>query len=174
MRDFLFYADALLILVLATVTVTSRHLFHSALCLLGTLLGTTVLFVLLGAEIVALAQILVYVGGILVFVLYSVFLTSDMGRRMRPLVPWQVVVGMVCSALVFGVLAGTLWQVGQKASVGPAPKVLQSLSHLGARLLMPTADGFLLPFEIISIVLLAALVGALAIVRGLPKQESRS
>jgi NADH-quinone oxidoreductase subunit J len=168
MRDLLFYLLAASMLIFSTLTVTARNLFHAALCLLGSLVGTAVIFVLLGAETVALGQILVYVGGILIFVLYSIFLTTDMAGRMEAPSRLQKGLGFVASLALFSVVSGKLWVVTK--SRGSAAD-FASLQAVGERLLHPGAKGFLVPFEVISILLLVALVGSLAIVRGLDKES---
>src|SRR3954468_22346581 len=82
MRDLFGYAVCSVLLGLAVLTVSARNLFRAALALLGVLLSTAVLFLLLQAELVALVQVMVYIGGIMIFVLYAVLLTSELGGKM--------------------------------------------------------------------------------------------
>jgi NADH-quinone oxidoreductase subunit J len=174
-HDFLFYLVAGGMLILATCTVALRSLFHAALCLLGTLSGTAALFLLLGAELVALAQVMVYIGGVMVFVLYAVFLTTDLGGRMAPPRSWHAILAWIAAAAVFALVAGQIWVNAADPMLDPGVPVqtFASLRAIGSRLLDPGGNGFLVPFELVSVLLLAALVGALAVVKGLGtgKQE---
>ncbi len=170
-RDALFYAVAAGILISATAVVTLRNLFHSALALLATLFASAALFLLLGAEMTALAQVLVYIGGILIFVLYAVFLTMDVGSKMSAAGKFKAALALPVAAAVFALLAGPGWRgasvMGGGIHGSPVQEGFASLRALGSRLLDPGANGFIVPFEIVSVLLLAALVGALAVVRGL-------
>lgn len=168
MRDALFFVVAGGMLVLGTCVVTLRNLFHAALALLGTLFGTAVLFLLLGAEFVALAQVMVYIGGIMVFVLYAVFLTSDLGNKMPMPGKMASALTLITAVAFFAVLAGNVW-TGTAGFSSGLTKEFASLHAVGERLLDPGPNGFLVPFELVSVLLLAALVGALAVVRGVNK-----
>lgn len=171
MRDAFFYALCAALLGLAGVTVLARNLFRAALALLGVLLCTAVLFMLLRAEMVALVQVMVYIGGIMIFVLYAVLLTSELGGRMPGPSPVKIAASVFCAALAFGVVGALASRAGRADSgasadgAAPGPDNIASLKALGLRLLDPGPDGFLIPFELISLVLLAAMVGAIAIAR---------
>lgn len=163
MRDLFFYALGAGMLAMAGATVMARDLFRAALGLLGVLLGTAVLFLLLQAEMVALTQIMVYIGGILIFVLYAVLLTSELGGRMEGPSPAKAAMAVVPAVLAFAYLGRLAWttRASERAPAGP----IAALKPLGARLLDPGPGGFLAPFELISVLLLAALVGAIAVAR---------
>lgn len=172
MRDFFFYGLCAVLLGLAGVTVLSRNLFRSALGLLGVLLCTAVLFLLLQAEMVALVQVMVYIGGIMIFVLYAVLLTSELGGRMASPSPLKIGLAVVVAAVALGMLAGLAKKAGGSADLvraeSPAGSVaaganIASMKSMGERLLDPR--GFLVPFELISVLLLAAMVGAIAVAR---------
>ncbi len=168
-QNALFFITAATMLVLATATVTLRNLFHSALCLLGTLFGSALLFLLLGAEMVALGQVMVYIGGIMIFVLYAVFLTSNVGGKMVSPKKWQAALALLIAVALFAVVSGQVTGViGGKVATGFA-----SLSVMGTRLLDTGTAGFLIPFELVSVLLLAALVGALAVTRGLTGRSEK-
>ncbi|MDB5103025.1 MAG: nuoJ 2 [Fibrobacteres bacterium] len=177
MRDLFFYALCAVMLGLAITTVLARNLFRAALALLGVLLCTAILFLLLRAEMVALVQVMVYIGGIMIFVLYAVLLTSELGGRMASPSPLKIGASVVVAAIAFGSLGVLAKRAG--ASIEPAsvsaPTAsgssapadgeanIASLKNLGARLLDP--HGFLIPFELVSVLLLAAMVGAIAVAR---------
>lgn len=191
MRDVFFYALCAVLLGLAGTTVLARNLFRSALALLGVLLCTAILFLLLQAEMVALVQVMVYIGGIMIFVLYAVLLTSELGGRMASPSPLKIGLSLVVAAIALGSLGSLAKRIGASAgspcatsasteagssvdcvtpeagnsAAASAPSGnIASLRTLGALLLDP--KGFLIPFELISVLLLAAMVGAIAVARG--------
>ena len=181
LRDFFFYGVGAALLGLALLAVAARNLFRSALALLGVLWCTAMLFILLKAEMVALVQVMVYIGGIMIFVLYAVLLTSELGGRMPRPAAVRTVFGAASAAVFLAFLLGlSRWVAGDRVEVvGPGAEVpmgnIASLKDLGLRLLDPGPDGFLVPFEIISVVLLAAMVGAIAIARQpLRRREDRA
>ena len=171
LRDLFFYGVGAALLGLALLAVAARNLFRSALALLGVLWCTAMLFILLKAEMVALVQVMVYIGGIMIFVLYAVLLTSELGGKMPRPAAIRYVSGAAAATLFLGFLLSlSRWVAGHTVEVvGPGAEApignIASLKDLGLRLLDPGPDGFLVPFEIISVVLLSAMVGAIAIAR---------
>jgi NADH:ubiquinone oxidoreductase subunit 6 (subunit J) len=171
LRDLFFYGLGAVLLGLALLAVAARNLFRSALALLGVLWCTAMLFILLKAEMVALVQVMVYIGGIMIFVLYAVLLTSELGGRMPRPAAVRIAGGAVAATVFLAfLLALSRWVAGSTVEVvGPGAESpvynIASLKGLGLRLLDPGPNGFLVPFEIISVVLLAAMVGAIAIAR---------
>jgi NADH-quinone oxidoreductase subunit J len=181
LRDLFFYGVGAALLGLALLAVAARNLFRSALALLGVLWCTAMLFILLKAEMVALVQVMVYIGGIMIFVLYAVLLTSELGGKMPRPAAFRLVTGAAAATLFLGFLLSLARRVAGDTVevVGPGAEApianIASLKDLGLRLLDPGPDGFLVPFEIISVVLLAAMVGAIAIARQPPgRREGRS
>ena len=158
-----FVAFGLLALASALLAVTSRQLVHAALWLVVALGGLAVVYLVLGAEIVALVQLLVYVGAIVVLIIFALMLTrapigisTDLDaapgrRRMAALAGFAVAV-LVGGPLLVAVGDAT---VRPDASLGTA-------RPLGVAIF----TGWALPFELLSVLLLAALVAALAISRG--------
>lgn len=170
MRDLFFYFLCAALLGLAGVTVLARNLFRSALGLLGVLLCTAVLFLLLRAEMVALVQVMVYIGGIMIFVLYAVLLTSELAGKMEHPSVLKVISALVVSGTALSFLVGLARKSGvdeNTVTSGDHSSFadIASLQALGLRLLDPGPDGFLVPFELISVLLLAAMVGAIALAR---------
>lgn len=147
---------AALVLVSAIWVVTLRNLFRAALSLGLVLLGIAALFLLLEAEFLAFVQILVYVGAILTLVIFAIMLTAklqtavDVPSRRQP-----AAAALACAAL-FAVLVSATW--GLSWSPYPATDAV-SLSALGRELV----ETLVLPFEVISLVFVAAVVGAIAI-----------
>lgn len=137
----------------------SRNIVYSAFALMGALLGVAGLFVLLGADFVGLVQLLVYVGGILVLSLFAIMLTHriadvNVSNRSVGRVPGLVVVGLVFAGMVRVALRAD-WIV--KPGGEPAPGTY----GIGNAFL----TDYILPFEVASLVLLVALIGAVVVSR---------
>lgn len=154
---FVFFALATLIGA-ATVAL-SRNIFWSAMGLLSSLIGVGAMYVLLSADFVAITQVLVYIGGVLVLIIFAVMLTSqikdiNVSNRSMGLAGGYVVFFLVALLLSFA----ALWAPWKLTTKPPAPA---TTALLGDGLL----GTWLLPFEIASVVLVATLVGAIVIAR---------
>jgi len=163
MRDLFGFAVCSALLGLAVLTVAARNLFRAALALLGVLLATAILFLLLQAELVALVQVMVYIGGIMIFVLYAVLLTSELGGHM-PAPSWRTSGSAAAVSLISLVALAGFFRSAGAGSQGAVGNIA-SVQSLGLRLLDAGPGGFLVPFELVSVLLLAAMVGAIAIAR---------
>ncbi|MBI3323678.1 MAG: NADH-quinone oxidoreductase subunit J [Candidatus Omnitrophica bacterium] len=162
-----FWVLAALVLVGAVIVVTYGNLFRAALCLGVVLAGVAGLFVLLEAEFLAFVQILVYVGAILTLVVFAIMLTarSHKGSLSRPLAA-QLPAAAVSVAL-FVVLAG----VSQVLATGTgAAGERITTAQLGEEFVTSLA----LPFEVVSLVFVAAMVGAIAVAFAHPPRASSS
>ena len=154
-----FYLLALVTVGSALGVALSRSIVYSAFALMGTLLGVAATFVLLGADFLGVVQLLVYVGGILVLMLFAVMLThriSDVNVSNRAVgrLPAAALVGVVFVAMI-GAARRATWVVREPAA--PAPTTY----GIGDAFL----GHYLLPFEVASVVLLAVLVGAIVVSR---------
>ena len=154
MGDNLFMMMCALVIASAFWVVFSPSLIHSAVSLMFTLFGTAGLYVFLYADFVAATQVVIYVGGILVLIIFGVMLTNRIEKSSIASSSKNQFVGGACSLAIFimliGVIFNTSWQTGNEyVSEG-------SVSLIGKMLLTE----YLLPFEIASILLLAALMGA--------------
>jgi NADH-quinone oxidoreductase subunit J len=161
--ELVFAAFALLAAAAAVLAVTSRHVVHAALWLVVTLGALAGVYLTLGAEIVAMVQLLVYVGAVVVLVLFALMLTrAPIGLRNDLYAPRgqrlaASAAGLSTAALVGGVL---LAAVGD-ATASPDPANGRA-RPIGAAVF----GGWALPFELLSLLLLAALIGALVISKG--------
>lgn len=161
-RDVLMAADALLAAAAAVLAVTTRQVVHAALWLVVALGAVAGAFLLLGAEVVALVQVLVYVGAVVVLVLFVLMLTRapiglspDVDNSVLQRVT-AAVAGLATAGLVGGALL---------AAYGRS-KVRVDSDHGGAQALGRSLfSSWALPFELLSLLLLAALVAAFAISR---------
>jgi len=159
--DIIFYAFAAFTLVSAAIMVVSKNIIHSAVGLLFSFFGVAGIYVLLAADFLAVVQILVYVGGILILLLFGVMLTQritsvDMRTGTLQLVPAILAVAGVF-VILFRVISKTSWNIVPEAEAQFSP----TAEKIG-NLLM---TDFLIPFEIVSVLLLAALIGAAFIAR---------
>jgi NADH:ubiquinone oxidoreductase subunit 6 (subunit J) len=158
--ELVFAALAALTVAAGLLAVTSRQVVHAALWLVVALGGLAGVYLTLGAEVVALVQLLVYVGAVVVLVLFALMLTrAPIGIRADlDAGPGRRVAAAVAGLAVAGLVGGTLLvAVGDQA-------VTPDLARGAARPLGEAVFGaWLLPFELLSVLLLAALVAALAI-----------
>jgi NADH-quinone oxidoreductase subunit J len=161
MTTYAFFIVAILMGVGALRLVTTKNVVHGALYLVVTLGGAAVMFLLLLAEFVAWVQILIYVGAVVVLLLFGLMLTrAPIGRtaldnQQRPL-------AALVAAGIFVVTSTVLWRAfeGRKIPVGSLGSIFGT-QQLGAVLFTK----FILPFEIASVLLLAALVGAVILAK---------
>jgi NADH-quinone oxidoreductase subunit J len=157
----IFYILSAFILGAALLAVTTRKIFRSAIFLLFTLIGTAALFFWMGVEFVAAVQIIIYVGGIVVLIIFSIFLTQKSGEEMpKPLRNRSLFSAL---ALLFG-FAFTYHLIYQYRFGRPGPHSFDvKVSEIGTQMLSTTEHGFVLPFEVVSILLLASMIGCIVI-----------
>ena len=154
------YAVMAAVLVFALGVVTLRNLFHCALCLAGALIGTAVIYIALHAEYLAAVQILLYVGGVITLVIFAVMLTEHLAgktvRQNNSQSPLAILGGLGFVTLMGALIVKTPWPVSQAAL-----KAKVSVMSLGQALM----GTYVFPFEVISIVLIAALIGTVIIAK---------
>ncbi|MEN4013651.1 MAG: NADH-quinone oxidoreductase subunit J [Chloroflexota bacterium] len=157
-----FLITAAVTLFAAGMMIGARRMMHSALWLVLALMGVAVIFATLQASFFVVVQILIYIGAIAILIIFSIMLTrrtmEDEGRMVLP--GWRVSALVV--VLLFSILVGFLatWQ-GFNAVLVELPDDAENLLALGRALVDP--QGYVLPFELASVLLLAALVGAIYI-----------
>ncbi len=163
-----FFFFAALTVGCALLALLHRNVVHSAFSLLGTLLGLAGLYVILGADFLAMTQVLIYAGGILVLIIFGLMLTppDTNERRVGRILAAVAVVGT--GALAFWEkIGGAVWHASEAAELPPPPD--GTVREVGLEFLR--RDSWLLPFEFASIVLLAGLVGSVYIARRRFKEE---
>jgi len=157
--DIVFYIFALITVVSGFVVVFSKNIVYSAFSLLFTFFGVAGLYVLLNADFLAVTQLLIYVGGILILLLFGVMLTSKVINVQMKTGTLQTFPAVILVAGLAGVLCGVFYITDWKRAT--LPELKSTAPKLG-EMLMTT---YLLPFEVASVVLLVALVGAAMIAR---------
>ena len=155
----IFWVFAVLMLSSALVVVHGRNLVRSAFALLAAFFSAAVFYVLLGADFLAGAQVLIYVGGILTLLVFGVMLTSRVYDLDLKTETFQVVPGALVSMAVFATLAAVIlttpWHRAALLEDGP------TTAKIGRALV----TDYVLPFEVASVLLLIALLGAAMLVR---------
>ena len=159
-----FYSLAVFISVCSILTVTTRHMVRSATYLLFTLFGTAGIYFLLGYTFLGSVQIMVYAGGIVVLYVFSILLTSGEGDRTTKLKRSKLLAGL--GATVGGAIIVVFITLKHKFLVTTDLVPLEiNIKTIGHSMLSSDKFGYLLPFEAVSILLLACIVGGLVIAR---------
>ncbi len=167
----IFYILSAFILGAALLAVTTRKIFRSAIFLLFTLIGTAALFFWMGVEFVAAVQIIIYVGGIVVLIIFSIFLTQKSGEEMPKPLRSRSLFSIL--ALLFG-FAFTYHLIYQYRFSQPGPHSFDvKVSDIGTQMLSTTEHGFVLPFEVVSILLLASMIGCIVIAMKIKPVEEK-
>lgn len=155
-----FYTLAGALLLFSAGVVSLRNIFHCGLCLAGALVAVAGLYVLLYAEFLAAVQVLVYAGGVVALILFAVVLSQKITGRDLPQTNDQKWAGLAVAGLFFfavsAVLMGVDWPVAQ---AGAVPH--KTVSQIGRLLL----KDYVIPFEVASVVLLVAVLGAIGFVK---------
>ena len=154
-----FYLVAILTVGSAFMVAFSRNIIYSAFSLLGTFAGVAGIYVFLGADFVAGVQLLIYVGGILVLILFAVMLTHritdvEITNRAAGRIPALIITGLFIYLLIQTVRE-TPWVKVKETVYQPTTAKIGDLF----------LESYLLPFELASLVLLAALIGAVVLSR---------
>ncbi|MGC8873206.1 MAG: NADH-quinone oxidoreductase subunit J family protein [Chloroflexia bacterium] len=155
-----FFALAGLTVVSALAVVTLRNLLHSALALVMTFMGVAGLYLLLQAEFIAFVQVLLYIGAVMVLILFAIMLTRRLMQQQLYQFSgkwWIAALLALLLLLLIGPVVWTTW--GQRPSLAPEPVAPDATARLGEVLM----TRFSLPFEIASVLLLVALVGAIVV-----------
>lgn len=158
-EQIVFLVVALFTLVAGFFVVTTRNLVHAALWLVATLFGVAVTYGLLHANFLAVVQVVVYIGAIAILFIFAVMLTRKDMRDRGPQMNRNWWVGAILAVLTFAGLFFLLqsWS-GVSMLAAEIPAGFDTVAEIGDALTSP--DAYVLPFEIASVLLVAALVGA--------------
>ena len=150
----LFYVFALLTVGFAFIVVFTENVIYSAVSLFASLLGIAGLYVLLHADFLAITQVMIYIGGILILLIFGIMLTSRITNAEIRTTNLGSVPALILSAGVLAILLLVIMKT--KWVVKPFEMKEETVRQIGTIML----SEYLLPFEIASIVLLIALIGA--------------
>lgn len=155
-----FYLMSTFLLTFGLMAVTTRKIFRSAIWLLFSLIGVAGLYFLMDLQFLAAVQIIVYIGGIVVLIIFSIFLTQHSGEDLPKALTIRKIISAGICVFGFGSIATLLWQ---NHFVKSDLTLDTELKTIGNKMLSTEAGGFSLPFEVVSVLLLAAMVGCIAI-----------
>ena len=159
MGEIAFLCITLLVIFSAFAVVISPNLVHSAVALLFTLFGVAGLYIFLYADFMAATQVVIYVGGILVLIIFGVMLTNKIDTPSIASSSSNQVIGSIVSFSLFlfqlSVIFTTEWKASDNLLIDG------TVRPIGLMLL----NQYLLPFELVSILLLGALIGACVLSR---------
>jgi len=163
METIIFYMLAASIVIFSVLTVTTRLILRAAVYLLFTLLFTAAIYLMLNYQFLAAVQLTVYAGGIVILIVFSVLLTSHINDRLElESSGRRIAAGMVS-------LVGIILTTATIANANFAPVKTDALTMntkaIGNALMSYGDNGYILPFEVISILLLAAMIGAIVIAK---------
>ncbi len=164
--DFAFYVFGLIILVSGLFTVVSKNPVHSVLWLIAAFIGATGIFVLLGAEFIAMLLMIVYVGAVAVLFLFVVMMLdvdfSALKAQMAEYVPIALLIGVILLmelGMIFGVWQFSDGAEAARAAVTPALEEVHNTAALG----MLLYDDYILLFQLAGLILLVAMIGAIVL-----------
>ncbi len=163
MEKYIFYFLALILIVFAIASVTSRKMLRSVIYLLFVLCGIAGIYFLIDYNFLAAIQLTVYAGGIIVLIIFSVILVHhiemelEIAKRSK-----QLLVGLAC-LIGLGLFLTTIYEHEFNVIEN---SLTTTTSDIGFGLLSYNDGGFILPFEVISVLLLAAMIGAIIIAKG--------
>jgi NADH-quinone oxidoreductase subunit J len=164
-ENIFFYAIAAVMVASALVVVTSRNVVHAALALIVVFAGVAAQFILLGAEFVSVTQVLVYIGAIMVLMLFGIMLTRARIGREVGMTNEHWWVGVLTGVLLLGVMGYALVDYWGDDKL-PAERMIDSVDGSNTATVSDSIfSTYLIPFEVVSVLLLAALVGAIVIAR---------
>lgn len=167
LSQILFYFIAVSSLIFAVLSVTTLRVMRSAVYLLFTLIATAAFYFIVNMDFLAVTQIGVYVGGIVVLILFAIVLTHEMDHKLDKPKPLQIISSLGLTAVGFVVslylLLSYNFTSSPIANQANFVKNTSTVENIGAKMLDLGGDGYILPFEVISVLLLAAMIGAIVI-----------
>ena len=168
-NQIMFILFSAMIVVFSILTVTSRKILRAAVFLLFVLVSTSGLYFMLNYQFLAAVQLTLYAGGIVVLIIFSILLTSHISQKFESS-GWKKNIFSALAALTGAILSIiTILDYKFSATTEAAKEVNMRL--IGKSLLSVDYDGYVLPFEVISVLLLAAMVAAIVVAKkGGPKK----
>lgn len=163
MERIIFYILALTMIVFAIAAVRSRKMLRSVIYLLFVLVGIAGIFFLIDYNFLAAIQLTVYAGGIIVLMIFSVLLVHHIELKLEVAKPIRQLVTAIACLVGIGVVLSTIYTHEFNVIEN---NITTTTTDIGTKLLSYEAGGFILPFEVISVVLLAAMIGAIVIAKG--------
>jgi NADH-quinone oxidoreductase subunit J len=171
-EQIVFVIISIITLACGFVVVTNRNLFHAALAMMGSFFGVAGLYAMLAMGFLAAAQLLVYIGAISILVIFAIMMTRRMMQTRETPYNSQWTAGAFTFVFILGLLIYVIlqtWGLTDQSIISASEATLNNkVIELGVSLV--TRDQFVLPFELASILLLAALIGSVVI--AMPEKDS--
>ncbi|MFA4852371.1 MAG: NADH-quinone oxidoreductase subunit J [Bacteroidales bacterium] len=162
-NQFMFYLFSAIIIVFSILTVTSRKILRAAIYLLFVLVSTSGLYFMLNYQFLAAVQLTLYAGGIVVLIIFSILLTSHISEKFEPIKPQKGIFSAI--AAIAGAVLCIVTILDYKFSANTAVAREVNMNVIGKDLMNYGYDGYILPFEVISVLLLAAMIASIVIAK---------
>jgi len=164
--DYVPYLFGGLLIIFSVLVVSVDNLLHAAIALIASFFATAALYIHFHMEFTALTQIMIYTGGIVIMMVIIILLTAQLGEKnLFEKTLAQRFWGMLVGGSLLAALLAVSQFVDKSSVANNQTDSGGSMAAIGLRMLSVEADGFIVPFELISLLLLAALLGAVVIVR---------
>lgn len=162
-HEIMFYLFSGMILIFSVLTVTSRRILRAAVYLLLVLISTSGIYFMLNYQFLAAVQLTLYAGGIVVLIIFSILLTSHINQQFEPLgfKKWFFTAIAVAAGAILTLTTILNYGFDSTIQVSANP----DMQLIGTSLLSYNKNGYALPFEVISILLLAAIFGSVVIAK---------
>ena len=160
----LYVIVSLAIIVFSVMAVTSRKILRAATYLLFTLFAAAVVYFMLDYQFLGAVQIAVYAGGILVLFVFAILLTSHPGNNSAVLGSKRRILGLIASLAMLFVSAAALLARASLFAAKPQMEEV-NMQKIGEAMMCTGANQYLLPFEAVSILLLACIIGGIVVAR---------
>ncbi|MFD1095529.1 NADH-quinone oxidoreductase subunit J family protein [Salegentibacter chungangensis] len=170
MERIIFYLLAAIMIVFAIASVSSRKMLRSVIYLLFVLIGIAGVYFLADYNFLAAIQLTVYAGGIVVLMIFSVLLVHHIEMELETARPLRKLMSALLCLAGLAIFLTTIYSYDFNTS---AVATTTTTAQIGEKLLSYGPGGFILPFEVISVLLLAAMIGAIVVARGKDKPWSK-
>ena len=157
----IFYLLGALTLLSGFLAVMTKHIFRAAIFLLFSLISIAGIYFWLNYEFIAAAQIVVYVGGIVVLIIFSIFLTQKSGENLPAQKPGRILAAALAAGIGFVLSIVQIFGYSFKGSQENPAEL--TVSNIGRQMLGTKDNGYALPFEVVSVLLLAAMIACIVI-----------
>jgi NADH-quinone oxidoreductase subunit J len=169
MERIIFYVIAMIMIVFAVMSVTSRNIMRAIVYLLFVMLGLAGIYFMIDFFFLGAVQMTVYAGGIIILYITSIMLVERIGEPLDKPKQLQLIIAAALTSLGIG---ATLFAIYDYDFVEVTQEKSTTIAEVGRALLNYGDNGFILPFEVISMLLLAAMVGAIVIAKSYNKKET--
>ncbi|MFK5958506.1 MAG: NADH-quinone oxidoreductase subunit J [Lutibacter sp.] len=170
MEAILFYILAALIIIFAVASVTSRKILRAVIYLLFVLISIAGLYFLINYNLLAAIQLTVYGGGVIILFIFSVLLVHHVELELEKTPLKRKIIAGILSLLGLGITLWAIFTYTFKAATTTYSSI--EVKDIGFKLLSYGDGGFILPFEVISVLLVAVMIGAIIVAKGNKLKEN--